>query len=102
MSDIERERERDRQREKQAPCREPDAEPNPRTLDHDLSQRLNHLGAPLVRFKQKMEARVGKSDQVHSLVQHQVVYNAETETWLLRDIAIFPFGSEDRCNPTKI
>ena len=66
------------------------------------AQPLNHLGAPLVRFKQKMEARVGKSDQVHSLVQHQVVYNAETETWLLRDIAIFPFGSEDRCNPTKI
>ena len=36
---TERERQRHRQREKQAPCRELDAGPNPRTLDHDLSQR---------------------------------------------------------------
>ena len=35
----ERERQRQRQREKQAPCRELDAGLDPRTPDHDPSQR---------------------------------------------------------------
>ena len=44
MRDTERERQRERQREKQTPCREPDAELDPGTPDHALSQRqtLNH------------------------------------------------------------
>ena len=48
-----RERQRHRQREKQAPCREPDAELNPRTLGSRPepkadAQPLSHLGIPEV------------------------------------------------------
>ena len=39
MRDTERERQRHRQREKQAVCKEPDMGLDPRSQDHDLSQR---------------------------------------------------------------
>ena len=50
-----RERQRHRQREKQAPCREPDAELDPRTLGSQPelkadAQPLSYLGIPHIVF----------------------------------------------------
>lgn len=54
-----------------------------------------------VKFKQKTGAGFGEYNQAHTLVHNQVVYYAESEPQLVRDMTLFSLGSEDSCSPMK-
>ena len=72
MRDTERQRHRQREREKQAPCREPDAEldpriqgscPEPKADAHPLS----HPDAPKKRISSRLPAECRAQQHTHSL-----------------------------------